>query len=83
MSTLTLTQNFSTQTLMWAGAGALWSLLRTVALLLVAAVGLAVTFAVVVAFWLPIVQIAGGLAIVAAFGWATYPRTKVVQTCHA
>lgn len=79
MSTQALTANFNSQTLVWAGAGALWSLLRTVALLLVAGGILAVTFAVVVAFWLPICQIGAGLAIVAAFAWLTYPRTKAVR----
>lgn len=74
MSTHALTFNHSFHSVTWAGAGALWSLLRTLALLLVAAVGLAVTFAVVAAFWLPICQVAGGMAIVAAFGWVTFPR---------
>ena len=58
---------------------ALWSLLRTLALLLLGAVCLAATFAVVVAFWLPIVQVLGALAIVGAFAWLTYPRSKVVR----
>lgn len=55
---------------------ALWSLLRTLAIVLGLAVGLAAVFAVVVAFWLPIVQVIGALAGIALFAWVTYPRTK-------
>ena len=58
---------------------ALWSLLRTLAIVLGLAVALAATFAVVVAFWLPLCQVIGALAGIAAFGWATYPRSRVVR----
>ena len=56
---------------------ALWSLLRTLAIVLGLAVALAAVFAVVVAFWLPIAQVCGALAIIAAFASVTYPRSKV------
>ena len=58
---------------------ALWSLLRTLAIVLGLAVGLAGAFAVVVAFWLPIAQVCGALAIIAAFAYVTYPRAKAVR----
>jgi len=55
---------------------ALWACLRTLAIVLGLAVGLAGVFAVVVAFWLPICQVIGALAGIALFAWVTYPRTK-------
>lgn len=58
-------------------AGGLFALLRTLAMVLILAVALAGVFAVVVAFWLPICQMVGGLAIIAAFGWVTFPRKRV------
>lgn len=64
---------------------ALWSLLRTLLFVLGLAVCLAGVFALggaVVALlalcWLTIVQVVAGLAIIAAYGWATYPRPKAV-----
>lgn len=72
-------QRFDPISILAGAVGALWSTLRTLALLLLGAVGLAATFAVVVAFWLPIVQVIGALAIVGAFAWLTYPRSKVVR----
>ena len=59
--------------------GALFALLRTLLALCGLAVCLGAVFALVVAFWLPICQIVGGLAIIAAFGWATFPRSKAVK----
>jgi hypothetical protein len=43
------------------------------------AAGLIAAFALVAAFWLPIVQFAGALTIIAAFAYMTYPRTQAVQ----
>jgi hypothetical protein len=43
----------------------------------VAGAALAGVFAVVVAFWLPIAQVCGALAIIALFAWVTFPRTAV------
>ena len=58
---------------------ALFALLRTLLLVLVASAALAGVFALVVAFWLPICQVCGALAIIAAFGWGTFPRAKAVR----
>lgn len=76
VSSYSISQSLDLPTFAWASAYALWSLLRTVAIILGLAIALGSLFAVVVAFWLPICQIAGCLAIVVAFGWATYPRTR-------
>lgn len=62
---------------------ALPSLLFALAILtkaLCLAAGLIAAFAVVVAFWLPICQVIGALAGIAAFGWATYPRTRAPRS---
>ena len=72
-------QRFDPISVLQNAIGALFALLRTLALLLLGAVGLAAVFAVVVAFWLPICQVCGALVIIALFGWATFPRGKVVK----
>ena len=72
-------QRFDTVTILSTGLSSLFALLRTLALLLVAGAALAGVFAVVVAFWLPICQVVGALAIVVAFGWATFPKAKAVR----
>ena len=72
-------QRFDPVSVMAGAAVALWSILRTLALLLVAGAALAAVFAVVVAFWLPVCQVVGALAIIAAFGWATFPKSKAVR----
>lgn len=77
MTTQALTFNYSPQSVAWASAYALWAFLRAVALLILGGALLAGVFAVVVAFWLPICQIAGCIGLIALFGWATYPRSKV------
>lgn len=79
MTTQALTANFSSRTIAWAGAGALWALLRTLALLLLGGALLAGVFAVVVAFWLPICQIAGCIGLIVLFAWVTVPRPKAVR----
>ena len=79
-SSYTFSQNHNLSSVM-AGAGAiLWACLRTLAIVLGLAVALAAVFAVVVAFWLPICQVIGAGAIIAAFGWATYPRTRAPRS---
>lgn len=77
LSSYQFSNQFDPISILTGAAWSLWSLLRIVALLLLGAVGLAAIFALVVAFWLPIAQIAGCLAIVAAFAWVTFPRTAV------
>lgn len=80
-SALSLFQHWRTydaQTILSTAIWALWSLLRTLTILLGLAVALAAVFALVAAFWLPICQVAGALSLIAAFGWATYPRRKAV-----
>ena len=69
-------ERFDALSVLQNAVGALWACLRTLAIVLGLAVGLAATFAVVVAFWLPIVQVLGALASIALFAWVTYPRTK-------
>lgn len=76
-STHAFTANFNAQSFCWAGAGALFAVLRTLGLLLGLALGLAGVFALVIAFWLLICQIAGASLVIAAFALATYPRTAV------
>lgn len=80
MSSYAISQNYDVRDLLATALGALWAWLRWLTLLLVAGVGLAAVFAVVVAFWLPLCQIAGALVIIAAFGWATYPRTRAPRS---
>lgn len=77
MSTHALTFNHSIHSVVWAISGALFAVLRTLGLLLGLALGLAGVFALVIAFWLPICQIAGAGLVIAAFALATYPRTAV------
>ena len=72
-------QRFDPVSVMAGATVALFALLRTLAMLLVAGAALAGVFAVVVAFWLPICQVVGGLAIVAAFGYLTFPKAKAVK----
>jgi hypothetical protein len=77
VSSYQFSQRFDGLSVLATCLGALWALLRT----LLAVAGLAVclggVFAVVVAFWLPICQVVGCLAIIAAFAYVTYPRTPV------
>lgn len=80
ISSYQFSNRFDTVTILAAGLSSLFAFLRTLALLLLGAVCLAATFAVVVAFWLPICQVIGALAIIAAFGWATYPRTRAPRS---
>lgn len=61
--------------------GALWAFLRTLALLALAGTALACVFAVVVAFWLPIVQFAGCVAGIALFAYVTFPRSAKPARC--
>lgn len=84
MTTLALTQNHNTQSITWAGAGALWAILRTLLLLTIGACAMALLFAgvvaavaVIAACWLAIIKVAGCLALIALFGWATYPQRAV------
>lgn len=79
MSTLAISQNFNAQSITWAGTSTLWALLRTLALLLLGGALLAGVFAVAVAFWLPICQIAGCIGIIVAFAYATFPKSKAVR----
>lgn len=79
MSSYAISQNYDLSSVMAGAVGALWACLRTLAIVLALAVALAGVFAAVVAFWLPICQVCGALAIIAAFGWVTYPRSKAVR----
>ena len=67
---------FDTVSILGAGLSSLFALLRTVAIVLGLAVTIAAVFAVVVAFWVPIAQVLGCLAIIGVFAVATYPRSK-------
>ena len=79
ISSYQFSQRFDAISVMAGATVALFALLRTLASVLGLAVGLAGAFAVVVAFWLPICQIAGYLALIAAFAYVTYPRSKAVK----
>ena len=79
MTSYQFTERYAAQSVLYGATVALLAFLRTLALLLIAGAALAGVFAVVVAFWLPIAQIVGCLAIIAAFGWATFPRSKAVK----
>lgn len=82
ISSYQFAQRFDTVTILAAGLSSLFALLRTLLLLLAVLAGgvlLAAVFALVAALWLPIVQGLGCLAIIAAFGWATFPRSKAVS----
>jgi len=69
-------QRFDTVSILATGLSSLFSLLRTLLLLLVAGAALAAVFAVVVAFWVVIAQVCGALSIVTLFAWVTFPRSK-------
>lgn len=56
---------------------ALWACLRTLLLLAIGASVMACLFAVVVAIWPVLVQLAGGAGVIALFAVATYPRKAV------
>lgn len=77
LSSYQFSNQFDPISILAGAVGALFALLRTLALLLVAGAALAGVFAVVVAFWLPIAQVCGALAIIALFAWVTFPRTAV------
>lgn len=77
LSSFEFSQRFDPVSVMAGATVALFSFLRTLALLLVAGAALAAVFAVVVAFWLPIAQVCGALAIIALFAWVTFPRSAV------
>lgn len=77
MTSYAISQNYDVRDVLSSAMGSLFALLRTLLFVLWAGAALAGVFALVVAFWLPIVQVVGGLAIVAAFGWATFPRSAV------
>jgi len=83
ISSYQFSQRFDAISVMAGATVALFALLRTLAIVLGLAVALAVAlaglFAVVVAFWLPIAQIVGCLAIIALFGWVTFPRARAVK----
>lgn len=79
ISSYQFSQRFDAISVMAGATVALFALLRTLAIVLGLAVGLAAVFAVVVALWLPICKVCGALAIIGAFGWVTYPRSKVVK----
>lgn len=70
-------QRFDPVSVMAGATVALFAILRTLALLLVAGAALAAVFAVVVAFWVIICQVVGALAIIALFAWVTFPRSAV------
>jgi len=79
ISSYQFAERYDAQTILYGAALALFAMLRTLLLVLVAGAALAAVFAAVVAFWLPICQVVGGLAIVGVFGWATFPRSKAVS----
>lgn len=79
MTSYQFAERYAAQSVLHGATVALLAFLRTLLLLLVVGAVLAAAFAVVVAFWLPIAQIVGCLAIIAAFGWATFPRSKAVK----
>lgn len=76
MTTQALVLNHNPQSITWATMGALWAVLRTLALLFVCGAALAAVFAVVAmvpfTFW-------AGALLTGAFALATYPR-KVVRS---
>lgn len=77
ISSYQFSNRFDPISILTGAVGALWSLLRVLAIVLGLAVALAGVFAVVVAFWLPIAQVCGALAIIALFAWVTFPRSAV------
>ena len=79
ISSYAFSNQFDPISILTGAVCALWSLLRVLAIVLGLAVCLAATFAVVVAFWMVIAKVCGALAIIGAFGWVTYPRSKAVK----
>ena len=79
ISSYAFSQRFDALSIRAGAAWSLWSILRVLVIVLGLAVGLAAVFAAVVAFWLPVAQFCGALAIIGAFGWVTYPRSKAVK----
>jgi hypothetical protein len=79
MTSYAISQNYDVRDVLSAALWSMWACLRWLALLLVAGAALAGVFALVIAFWLPICQVCGAVAIIGAFGWATYPRSKAVK----
>ena len=77
LSSFEFSQRFDTVSILSAGLSSLFAFLRVLAIVLGLAVAIAGVFAVVVAFWLPLCQVCGALAIIAAFAYVTYPRTAV------
>lgn len=76
ISSYQFSSRFDTVSILAAGLSSLFALLRTLALLLVGGAALAAVFALVIAFWLPIAQVAGALSIIGAYAWLTYPRSS-------
>ena len=70
-------QRFDPVSVMAGATVALFAILRTLLLLFVAGAALVGVFAVVGAFWVTIAQVCGALAIIALFGWVTFPRSAV------
>lgn len=77
ISSYQFSERFDALSVLYGATVALFALLRTLAIVLGLAVCLAATFAVVVAFWVPLCQVCGAMAIIALFGWVTFPRTAV------
>lgn len=77
ISSYQISQRFDAVFGVTTALGALRAFLRTVVLLSLAGTALACVFAVVVAFWLPIVQFAGCVGVIALFAWVTFPRMAV------
>lgn len=75
MTTYVMSQHVSPQSITWAAMGALWAVLRTLALLFVCGAAMAAVFAAVAV--IPFTFWAGAL-LTGAFALATYPR-KVVR----
>lgn len=78
VSSYQFSERFDALSVLQNAVGALFALLRTLLLLLVGAAALGAVFAVVVAFWWPMCQVVCAMALIAAFGWATYPRSRKV-----
>lgn len=76
ISSYQFSERFDALSVLYGATVALFAFLRTLIMLLIAGAALAAVFAVVVAFWLPICQVVGSLAIIAAFAYVTYPRSS-------
>lgn len=74
MTTQAFVSTYNPQSITWATFGALWAVLRTLALLLAGGVVLAAIFAAVAA--IPVTFWSGAL-LTLAFALATYPRKAV------